>query len=309
MERKERKIQLYQERNFTAKFDDTFAYLRQNWRVLLKYITYLLLPVSLVQGLAFNGYMDGAMSMSAAGASDDMDAILQLAMSMGGLALTSIVGALLLWSVVYALYHLYLKREDGLADITGEELRPRLLFCLKRLLLSMLFFMVLMVVVIAVMGGLMALVSPWLAGPLVIALLVVAVPLALFSPAYLLEDDITLFEALQKSLRLGFAHWWGTLAISLVMGLIVSFAQGLFTTPYYIAIFVKAFLGMQQSGNALADSAVYSFLLYLLSVVQSFATYVLSTLIAMSLALQYGHAAETEDQVSMQGNIDRFEEL
>jgi len=308
MERKERKILLYQERNFTAKFDDTFAYLRQNWRVLLKYITYLLLPVSLVQGLAYNGYLEGSMSMAKVGASD-VDAVLSLALSMGGVVVTSIVGALLLWSVVYALYHLYLQREDGIAGITGEELRPRLLFCLKRMGLSMLFFIVVGAVVIAVMAGLMVLISPWLAGPLVIALLVVSIPLALFSPVYLLEDDITLIEALQKSLRLGFAHWWGTLAIGLVMGLIVSFAQGLFTTPYYIAIIVKAFLGVQQSSDTMTDSAGYSFLLYLLSVVQSFATYVLSTMVAMSLAMQYGHAAEKEDQVSMQDNIDRFEQL
>ena len=47
-----RLIKLYRIRRFGEKISDTFDFVRENWRPLLKYITYLLLPVALVQSFA-----------------------------------------------------------------------------------------------------------------------------------------------------------------------------------------------------------------------------------------------------------------
>ena len=135
-----------------------------------------------------------------------------------------------------------------------------------------------------------------------------AIPLMLFTPAYLLED-IPLLSALSKSLRLGFSTWWGTFALMLVLGFIVSFLQGIFSIPYYIMVVVKTILGMQGNGSEFFDSVGYSFTVYLFGVLQSYATFLLMTIVFVGLALQYGHAAEKIDHVTMEDNINRFEEL
>ena len=66
---------------------------------------------------------------------------------------------------------------------------------------------------------------------------------------------------------------------------------------------------MHDNGSEFFDSAGYSFMVYLFGVLQSYATYLLSTILAVGLALQYGHASEKKDHVTMEDNINRFEQL
>ena len=65
METEKTKIALYAKRTFGEKFNATFDFIKENWKQLLKYTLYLLLPVSLIQALSLNGLMSAAMGMSA----------------------------------------------------------------------------------------------------------------------------------------------------------------------------------------------------------------------------------------------------
>ena len=308
MENGKRKIQLYKVRNFSEKFDDTFAFVRENYKVLLKYLTYLILPVCLVQAIAMNGYMEGTIGMSTH-QSSDMEAMLQnIGWSYGGIILMSIIGGLLMTSVVYAVIELYNASENGLSGLTGSDFKPTFLHMLKRGVLSFLFFMALFILVIVLVGLIGWLVSWWIILPVVIGMMVVIIPLMHFMPVYMFED-ISLTGALSKSLRLGFSTWWSTFAIIFVLGIIVSFVQGVFATPYYIAMMVKAFLGVQGSGDSLTDSVGYSFMLYLFGVIQTYVTYAVSTIVYVGLAYQYGHASEKLYHVTMEGSIQHFEDL
>ena len=60
---------------------------------------------------------------------------------------------------------------------------------------------------------------------------------------------------------------------------------------------------------AFINSAGYSFLIYLLGVVQAFVGYFAYSLPFIGLAYQYGHASEKVDHVTMESDIDRFEQL
>ena len=310
MESKTKKFVLYKVRNFSEKFDDTFAFVRENWKVLLKYLTYLILPVCLVQAIALNGYMETAFSMSDLGsgkAADVTNFIMKMGWSYGGLILTSLLAGVLLASLCYALIRLAADSENGLADITVDDLKPLLLRNLKRIGLALLFFIGALFGFMLV-AALLVVITRWLLIPVFIALIAVTIPLALFTPIYLLEDT-PLLQAVRKSLRLGFDTWWSTFAILLVLGFIVSFVQGIFAIPYYIMIVVKTVMGLQSSGSEFFDSVGYSFTTYLFGVLQSYATYALTSLMVVGLALQYGYAAEKNDHVTMADNIDRFEEL
>jgi hypothetical protein len=187
-------------------------------------------------------------------------------------------------------------------------LKPQLLRNLKRSCLAFVTFFGLSILVTVLTAVLAFTLTPWLLLPIVLVIVAVSIPLMLFMPTYLLED-IPLSSAISKSLRLGFGTWWGTFAIMLVLGFIVSFIQGVFSIPYYIMVVVKSILGMQGNGSELFDSVGYSFTVYLFGVLQSYATFLLMTIVVVGLALQYGHAAEKIDHVTMEDNINRFEEL
>ena len=277
---------------------------------MFKYLTYVVLPICLIQAVALNGYMDTVFNMSAvnSGSSDVADVLESFGWSYGGLILTSVIGALLQVSVVYAFMSIYESSENGLTGVTGNILKPQILRNLKRSLLIVVFFMVVTILVILLMILLTVALSPWILVPIVFGLVAMSIPITLFMPVYLMED-ISLTDAFKKAMRLGFSCWWSTFAIIFVLSIIVSFVQGVFAIPYYIAVIVKTVLGIQGSSSEFLDSAGYSFMMYLFGVLQSWATYLVGTVITVGLAFQYGHASEKLYHVTMEGSIKRFEDL
>jgi len=304
-----RKIELYRVRSFGDKLNDTFAFVNENYRQLLKYLTYFLLPLSLVQAVAMNGYLGNMMTLSMGGGSGmSSDDVMSMAGSMAFYALVYGVGAFLLVTVVYALMRLYNRREQRLNGLMWEEMKPEVGLMLRRGLL-----LVLLGIVVAVLFGLLifALVqfSPMMLFLLLPALFVVALPLSLLTPVYLFEERIMLTDALGKSLRLGFRTWGGILAVMLVMTIIASVLQGVVSIPWYIAFIVKSLFGLQQAEDSFVNSVGFSFIIYLLGVVQAFGGFLTYSLAYISLAYQYGHAAEKIDGVTVDTDIEHFEEL
>ena len=65
MESQKPKVAMYVKRSFGDKLNASFDFIKENWKILLKFTTYLLLPVSLIQALSLNGLMGGAFAMTA----------------------------------------------------------------------------------------------------------------------------------------------------------------------------------------------------------------------------------------------------
>ena len=144
MESKAKKILIYKVRNFSEKFDDTFAFVRENWKVLFKYLTYLVLPVCLVQAVGLNSYVDTVFDMSAINpnrSSDIISLLENVGWSYGIIVLTSIIGAMMQLSVVYAFISHYNSSEDQSAGVDGSVFKPLLIRNLKRSGLAILFWM------------------------------------------------------------------------------------------------------------------------------------------------------------------------
>ena len=49
MESQKPKVAMYVKRSFGDKLNASFDFIKENWKILLKFTTYLLLPVSLIQ--------------------------------------------------------------------------------------------------------------------------------------------------------------------------------------------------------------------------------------------------------------------
>ena len=311
MESQKAKVAMYVKRSFGDKMNASFDFIKENWKPLFKFTTYLILPLCLIQALSLNGLMNGSMTAAMGAQAGAVNPFVGFgAMFWVNYGLTIIcylVGTIILTSLVYALIKTYNEREERLEGITLSSLKFLLLKNAGRLLKLTLFGM-LVVIIVCVVLALLAALTPFtliLTIPLLIAC---AVPMALFSPIYLFEN-IGIWEAFKKTFRLGFATWGGVFLISLIMGLIGGILQGITMLPWYVATIVKYFFAMSDSGSAVTVSPVYNFFLYLLGILQAFGVYLSSIFGIIGIVYQYGHASEIVDSVSVEEDIDNFDNL
>ncbi len=316
METEKPKIALYVKRSFGEKFNASFDFIKENWKLMLKYATYLLLPLCLVQALSLNGLMTYTLGMSGLMESGVMYSDSTLLMSFfsyyGLYMLLLIIGIVLLTALVYAMIRTYNEREERLQGVTLGMLRPMLLHNVKRMFILVFFGLVLMLLASLIIGVIAAL-FPVTLFPIVIILstpfmIAVAVPFSLWAPIYLLED-ISIMSSLKKTFRLGFTTWGGIFMISLVMGFIAGILQGVTLIPWYIGTAVKYIFMTSSGGTEATVSVGYSFLLYLLAIVQVFGAYLAMIFSFVGLAYQYGHASEKVDSIMVESDIDNFDKL
>lgn len=312
MESQKAKVAMYAKRSFGDKMNASFDFIKENWKLLFKFTTYLILPLCLIQALSLNGLMNGSMSavMSSAQSGNANPFAEYGAMFWANYGLSILcymVGSIILSSLVYSLIMTYNNRDERLEDITLSALKPLLFTNMGKMLKLTLFAILLMIIVMAaiVLLAYLSLFTLIFTFPLLIACLV---PVALFTPIYLFEN-IGLMDALKKTFRLGFATWGGVFAISLVMGFIGGILQGIAMLPWYIGTIVKYFFAMSDSGSVVTVSPVYNFFLYLMGILQTFGAYIGSIFTIIGLAYQYGHASEVVDSVSVEDDIDNFDKL
>ena len=225
----------------------------------------------------------------------------------GLFVLICIIGMVLQASLIYAMIRTYNEREERLQGVTLRMLTPMLFHNIKRLFIIAFFGLLLTVCVSFVLGAL-SIASLPVAYLFALILVLLALPLALWAPIYLFED-ISIMDALKKTFRLGFATWGGVFLISLVMGIIAGILQGVTLVPWYAATIVKMLFTMSDVGSEATVSVGYSFMLYLLAIVQAFGTYLAMIFTFVGLAYQYGHASEKMDSVTIESDIDNFDKL
>lgn len=300
-------IKLYRTRTFGEKMSDTFDFVRENWRPMLKYITYLLLPLSLIQAFAMGNFMTGYMTFTTQISNADMATMLPWLTSMGVTVLFYYLAMILVCALIYTMMQLYEQRSQRLQGITFAELRTGIINkCIRSLVL-----LVASIVLMVVMGLIfapMVIYVPLLLFPVFI-LLCLALPLfALVQPIYLFEKT-GILNAYAKSIRLGWHTWAGIVAVIIVLYIIVSIVQGVMSMPYYIMMALKSILSMQNSEPSFVSSFGYTAIQYVLGVVSNFCGSCLMSLLTIGMAYQYGHACDKVDGVGVDRDIENFETL
>jgi hypothetical protein len=314
------KIEIYRTRTFTDKLGDTFNFLRENWRTITKYTIYIMLPVSMV--LAFfanhfwNGYISLITALNTAGSMDD-EGILSFGLSSLATLVVGIISYMILITLLFALIRLYTVREQRLANITMDELKPEMWFCMKRcmmmtlvglvLVIAFLALVVLMVVLLVSINGAVALLGFILLYGVAVA---VMLPLTLVPSIYLLEDNIGVFEAYMKGFRLGFATWGGIFAITFVIGFITGVIQSFTMMPWYILSMVKMVINVSdKQDGSFFNSFLYDAIQYITCILTCLGYFISCIIEVVAITIQYGHASDKIDGVGVAKNIERFDEF
>lgn len=314
------KIELYKTRSFSDKLTDTFDFLRETWKPMLKYFVYLMLPCAIVLGFFLNhfysGYMEIIFAAGNLGEANRAD-LVELIVFMGLTFVAAIATYTLLLALIFAIVRLYRLRDDRLEQLTADELKPELMLCLSRSAKLMLasvaiaFAFMLVIVSLAVAMFMVHAVLGILTGMVIIACFVaIVLPLTLVTPIYMLEDDITIIDAFKKSFHLGFPTWGGIFAVSFIIGIIASVIETVTMIPWYGLYIVKmVFTLSNELDGSFTNSIFYTFAEYITCVLECIGMMIATVINTIALTIQYGHASDKIDGVGVVQKIEKFDEL
>ena len=301
-------IRLYRTRTFGEKMSDTFDFVRENWHPMLKYLTYLLLPVALVQAFTTGNFMSSYMTFANTMGKTDIETMMPWLTSMGVSLLFNTVAMLLACALIYTMMQVYEQRPNRLQNVTFAELSSGI----KQKTVRQIVLLILTVILVLLVGGviffLLAMINSALVflGGLIVFLLLPFLMLA--NPIYLFEK-IGVVGAISKSIRLGWKTWAGIVAVITVLYLLVTIVQSVVSMPWYIMMTLKNVLATQNTEPGFMSSFGYTAIQYVLGVISNFCASCLLTLISLGLAYQYGHACDKVDGVTVDRDIENFETL
>lgn len=273
------KIELNEVRDLTGRINVSFAFIKQNAKILVKNLLYLvplfliIIVVAGLMGFSFGSF--GSYSMANTGGY-----LFLLLVVMVLVILISIAAMLFVISYI----SLYEQSEDGVVD-TSEAWRIT-----KSSLLSM--------TGVSILAGILMTVGFVLC---IIPGIVVAIFLSVFVPAYIAQRNqlvpITAVESLSESYNLVKQDFWGSLAFLFVMGIIYM------AFSFAISFFTNIFQGL---GSAFLHEAPIA--LAIITIIMSIISYIgslfFSIITYVAITFLYYDLKERRDGTSMDRKID-----
>lgn len=313
MDDQKTRIEFYRQRTFSEKMNVTFEFIRENWKAMLKYSFYLIMPICLVQTFAtntfFNVYIQ-ALSNSFGSP--------QLGNSLGGFLINYgvmlfciLIGSAMMSGMIYAMMQTYATRDNKLQNLTLNDFKEQLVRNAWRILFVALFliFVYLILMFAAVfLAVTVSRFSLFITMPLVFILLLCMIPLILVIPVYIFERNIQFFDAIKKAWKLGTATLWGMLGLIIVLYFITLVIQTITTMPWYLTLMIGSVFSLSTE-SMIAQSAIFKFITYILGLLQSYGMYLSMSIGIVGLAFQYFHAREKIEGVTVDSNITHFDEL
>ena len=307
MQQESPKINLYEQRGFGQNLSATLDFLRENFKPWLRACVYLLLPLSLIQSLSLNTMMDvvlgNAKRMATLNPAMDFTPYTKIIASYLGLIACVLVGTVLLTSLCYALMQRYQDSDSRLRGVTMTDLKPLILCNVKRTLIVALtlgFLGIILGIVLSMFS--LAMHSFLFAFLIILGFGFLMIPLSLTMPVYVFESGQTVFEAIASA-------FWPLLGLLIVIVILANILQLVITLPWYFAVVMRTVMTVEDNGSSAAGLSVFSFVQYLLGVIQAFGSYLTMSLTVVALAYQYGSVAEKQDTLSVENDIERFERL
>ena len=316
MEYQKPRIEFYRQRTFSEKLNATFDFIRENWKPLLKYSFYLIMPICLVQTFAINSFLGNYISLlsSTNGRLFDYslgNSLFNFLASYGIMMFCVFIGTAILSAMIFAMMQTYAVRENRLQDITLNDFKDKLI---KNIWKYVVIFIILVIEYIFIafftvfIGAIVVLISSFLASLLIIAVMICVIPLMMIIPVYIFERDISIIDAVKKAWILGAKTIWSMIGLLIILYIIAGIIQTVTMMPWYLALVGGSIFSISTDA-ALTNSVTYKFALYLLGLIQAFGMYVSMIIGIIGLAFQYFHAREKVEGVTIESNISKFDEL
>lgn len=307
-------IEFHKARDFSKKVNDTFEFLRQNFKPLIKSILFIAGPPVLMGSLligSFIGELFNFTQSSYTNGGGEMAG--NYFMSVNFWLQIILAGIFLLVSGVVSISsinnYILLYGEKKSNQIEVSEVWSRVKETFWMYLGTMVFFTILfllgyMLMLVPVI--LLSTISPWLLVLSVFGVIIVlfyllfGASLTFFIRAY---EKIGFFSAISRSFYLVKGKWWSTFGLIMVLSMIVSTMSYLFIMPWYIATIVSTL--HNTSTNVFQEPSLNWKILTMLS----FTLYYLAQMVLYSIpnvgiAFQYFNLVELKEAKGLLDDIE-----
>jgi hypothetical protein len=281
------KIELRKVRDFSAKVNITFEFIRQNFKALAKSIVFISGPFIFLQGIFLGLYQQKTLDFGQlrAGLFGEFAAEVGAWLGLGLLfAAASYVSSLI---VVNEFVRLYEQREDP-STIEVSEIWEGVKANFLRMTGAGILF------VIIVMVGFILLIIPGV---------YLAVTLSLLAPIMLLEQK-NLGEAMSRSFKLITEKWWSTFGLLIVMSLIVSFMGFVFQIPQTVLTMIIAF---HKVSDVNATPPLWQQASLVAStLISTFGSNLLQAIIFLAMIFQFYNLVERQEAQGLLNKLESF---
>ncbi len=304
-----KKIELYKKRKLSEVLADSMNFIQYNAKAIFKNLALVSLPFAVVAAY-FSKYQASSAFSSAF-------------LGMNGIASDTFLTGILVYMLVVIIAHsvIYGTCASMMRKYESEELTAKtrlsdlstdlLPFSLKTLALFLIVFTVAILIIFLVAFAFLSVlnVRSWVILLLIVLFFTMIVPLSMvFFPMYF--KNISIWASFSEGIRIGLKKWGSTFVVLLVGSLFIWLMSMFLSVPYYIALFLQGILGT----NAIDITGSGSFLItdiimYVGSFIMVYGTFLVTPFIFVPLAFQYCRIREEEEGVSMESEIDHFDEI
>lgn len=291
----DKRVMLYVPREATEAMNAAIDFVRSNWRKLLRFSLYVLLPVCIVQTVGLIDLVNSAFSQLSTG----MRWSSTLSVVCFGL-----VGFVLLNALLWSLLKLYLSRTDGLDTVTFKELKHLLWPMIWRMTKAVLPIIVLQVPAV-LLGMVLMLIFPLM----FFALLLFSLPALLIAPVYALEP-ISLMQAVRRAFGMGWSNLGHLILLSITLAVMLIVLESLGGAPWMLLLAFKETVFTDTAASASpAIMLVVNVLFNLYSVLMCYITYLIQGLMMLTVGYLYGGIIQRNEDRALLTDIDNFENL
>jgi hypothetical protein len=284
------KIDLYKNRNISERLAVAAEFIRQNWKVLLKNIGIIGLPFVLILGYCRPHY---AAALLLQHFEMFFPAIL--------FAITSFI-AVLMFTALGGTILIHYERGTLNSQTGWKELKKNIFSLMGKALCIILLFSALIAVLFLIIALFMALINGFeqqiitiMVTLLLLILIISLLPFLsiCYFPAFFSKKNA--WDSIKTACILGFRNWGSLFVSSILISVLLVIISLIFSVPYEIVSLVI-------QGEI---TAVH----YIFAAVASFGTLLITTLSTIFLAFQYFSIVDKEEGISLQSQIDEFDNL
>ena len=299
----EKKIEFYKRRSVGEVLSAGADFIRQNGKVLFKNAFIIGGPLACLHGYFMHKYTVASKYESLMLSGGDLSSFY---FNLVFYLITAMALSLFLYSITTAIISSY--GEDKLTPHAGwNDLKGNLFLHVKRILVVSLLVIVAVVLFALVVGAIYGGLGTFSTAAAFGFLLVIIGFVVVFSPGLSLLVYPAIFHqqsagsSIATAFSLGFRYWGSTFLVLLVSGIVMAVFSYLVAGLYEIwMVFGLKILPM---------GVVFEIISYILAIIASLASVVATPVLVTFLAFQYFNIVEQEEGVSVQSEMDEFDNL
>lgn len=268
-------IAFLKSRSFAGKLSASFKFVNENFKVLFKFGSYILLPVSILLAALFLAWSHFSSEPSSAG-------YILLAIAA---VILSFMGGGLFYAFLFSCIKKY-KEEGYIGNITLLKIKSLLIANFRRVILALVIVTVCMFVLITLTVA-FAMLSLYTLILMVPVLFFLYVPFVYVIYLFVLED-ISFMHAVKDAFKIGTPAWSSTFGILLISGLLAGGVKLIASAPWGLSIAADSFAKLAiLNGEPTSLPGYFGAMIFAFAVIAIFISAFAEMFVVVSMAFQY----------------------